>query len=114
MTSFLELLKGRDMNKKLTIGLVTGLLISNVATGYAFTKTYSEKNNIIKEQDSEINKLIDAIIEKNVSLDDFKNELNTYKIENKELSNTIQEQQSEINTLKKNLSKMKKREKESP
>ncbi|WP_137743405.1 hypothetical protein [Robertmurraya siralis] len=102
------------MNKKLTIGLVTGLLISNVATGYAFTKTYSEKNNIIKEQDSEINKLIDAIIEKNVSLDDFKNELNTYKIENKELSNTIQEQQSEINTLKKNLSKMKKREKESP
>lgn len=108
------LLDRQIMNKKLTTGLIAGLLVTNLVTVYTSTKIHNDKVSIVKEQESEISELLDINSERNSALKKQESELNTYKVENEGLTDTIKEQQNEINTLKKDLTEARQKQQSSP
>lgn len=93
----------------LTVGLVTGLLLTNTVTAYQFKKEVSELDLEIYKQEEIINRQQGNIFEKNSLLEKQQAELNTYKEVESKLNNQIDNKNNEIDKLKKRLEETKRK-----
>lgn len=100
----------------LTVGLVCGLLASNIITGYQFSTEYHKQEVEISKKADHIKKLTDMNSERNRTINKQQDKINTYEEENLKLNNQIKVNEEKVVSLEKQLLEAKKKaqSKESP
>lgn len=95
------------MENKITVGIITALLASNMIVGYQFAKSHNEQVALIEKQQDKI-KVLTEVNGSQIS------KLNTYSNEIDGLRGTVKERNTEIAELNNRLEEMKERIKKSP